>query len=251
MSSIRVQRAVTLSKKRIKRFSAVAEDRFTTIDLAGPRLFPGATQSMVESTLQRDVRANFLTSRPLDSRMLYQLINKATALLKEEGLQIPRSVTKPISPKSKAERFSLLWYCTPRDRAPFRVYVPSRHPDVFHDIAEYIAGGKTDPLRQKLFYVDGEIIGYFAPASDDPHFVAKTLLSKVRSLARWESFQTLFRTKRFRLTVAANSFQRKTEIEAEINSYSPDVPFEVLYDPRAALNKPKNNHSASKKENSK
>jgi hypothetical protein len=248
----------SLIARDIEFLKLVVECGAITLDVA-QRIHSTMTRSAVGAWIKRLRQGGWLLSSPLDQhRHQYRLSEKAVAFLRNKcQFKVSRAATRPIKPYRKPERQALLEYCHPEEGPTRRLYRPSRDVELFPDVVAHVAQGKADPLRQKLFYREGETIGYLVLDRGHTSFVRQKLPPKVVSLLSWKSFDRLRSAGKLRLTIITVSATRKAELEAEILSEPPPFAWEIVVlaeiaallpmrvtPPRAAV-KEKNNHEST------
>ena len=190
--------------------------------------FPEMSKTALESWIKRlrDQRlpnAAFLDAR----RKYYRLSELAVMTLRRQlGVRVSKAAARPRKPGRKAERHGALLYCCQHEGRSF--YRPSLDRRRFPDIAEHIANGKADPLRQKLFYAEGAVVGYFVLDQGQTTFIASKLSPKLLALAKWRSFQQLVEGGEFRLTVAAVAEARATQLRQALSDDAPPFAWEVV-----------------------
>jgi DNA-binding MarR family transcriptional regulator len=193
----------------------------------------GQTRSAAESWLRRMVRDGWLQSAPLDDHQVYyRLTAKAVLYLKRIcKRRVSRAATRPLSANRKFEKYALLLHCTAVGSPQRSAYRPSHDAAAFSDIAAHIGQGKADPLRHKLFYREGEIIGYFVADRGQSRLIQSKVRPKMFSIFSWNSFQQLAESNRIRLTIATTTESRKRELVSEFEENPPPIAWEVVVIP--------------------
>lgn len=117
-------------------------------------------------------------------------------------------------------------------RKPFR---PFHDAERFPGIASHVQSGKTDPLRQMLFYSEGPVVGLLILDRGGPRFLDNNIKRRVSKLingvaakAVGDSFKALINAGHFRLTIVTTSVSRKTELDEEIRRDPPHFKYEIL-----------------------
>lgn len=220
----------------IPRLTDVGEFGLMTVDTMHARHFADQRVAAAESFLRRQCRAGWLDVSPLyRQKVYYRLTRRSVEYLRgTEHLPLSRAVLRPLKPLTKVQRYAALLYCTPAHGTLRRLCRPSHDPERFPDLTEYIRGGAADPLRQKLFYRDGDLTGLLLVDRGQHLFLERKVKPKVLSLARWQSFLDLLQTGRFRLTIVSPSSTRAAELEADIRADAPEFPWEIVPLPELA-----------------
>ena len=231
--------------------------RFITFEVLWRRHFRGKKAAAVASWIKRRCADGWIRGRPLDERRkLYQLTDQAVAYLRKQGHAISRSTSSPPKGYAKASRYAALLYCTPEKGPHFSLYHPSRHLDKFPDLAAHIQNTNTDPFRQKLFYADGDTLGYFVLDRGQHHFFGRKVVPHLQALfgrrkrdgeelaidpaqPGWPSMRLRLEHGKFRLTLATVTDARRHELEREINNVKPPLAWEVAVLPDVANVLPK------------
>jgi len=219
-----------LRNSAVRRLMIVAAFSHITVEALRRLEFSGQTRSAVESWLRRMVRDGWLQSAPLDDHQAYyRLTAKAVLYLKRIcKRRVSRAATRPLSPNRKFEKHALLLHCTAVDSPQRWTYRPSHDAGAFNDIASHIAQGKADPLRHKLFYREGDTVGYFVADRGQSRLIQSKIRPKMFSLFKWQSFQQLAETKRIRLTIVTTTESRKRELVSECEENPPPLAWEVV-----------------------
>jgi hypothetical protein len=212
------------------RLKDIGEFGGTTVELAHRRYFAGSSLSAAESWLRRGCKYGWLRAAPLDGkRSYYHLTVRAVRWLRKvKRVPLSRAAARALRPMTKAQRFAALLYCTPESGPLRHAYRPSHDAAKFPDIAAHIASGKADPLRQKLFYKDGEMIGLLLLDRGQDQFIERKAKPKVLSLAGWDSFLALIQAGRFRLTVVTVTESRQRQLLDELSEDAPEFPHEIV-----------------------
>jgi len=218
-----------MAKRDLEFLKRIVPHGHVTLDVL-LRWFPGLSLSAGRSWIKRLRASHWLESAPLDEhRCYYRLSNKAVVFLRtKHGIRVSRAATRPLKPLRKPERHAFLLY-TSHDVVPRpEPYRPAFDSERFPEIAAVVASGKADPLRQKLFYSQGTVVGYFVLDRSHPTFVSDKLLPKVQMLWKWEAFERLCTDGLFALTVVTTSVTRARELTAVINRDAPPFRWEVV-----------------------
>lgn len=218
-----------LIERDIEFLKWIAENGAVTLDVAH-RKYPHLSRSAAGAWIKRLRQAGWLLSSPLDQhRHQYRLSEKAVSYLRNKcQFKVSRAATRPIKPYRKPERQALLEYCHPAEGPSRLVYRPSRDAELFPELVAHVALGKADPMRQKLFYREGETVGYFVLDRGHPAFIQRKLAPKVVSLLTWKSFERLRSVGLLRLTIVTVSVTRKEELESEIRNEPPPFAWEIV-----------------------
>ena len=189
----RLMKRPTMMVKRIRqcdvaRLDEIGQFRLMTAELLQRRCFAGSNLAAAESWLKRQRSARLLTTEPLDARRVYfHLTSTAVKRLREQQRSVSRAAARPLKPMTKIQRYALLLYCTPQEGTLRHPYRPSQDAAAFPEVAKYIASGKADPLRNKLFYREGETIGWLLLDRGWPRALDRKVKPKAVSLSRWGS----------------------------------------------------------------
>jgi hypothetical protein len=191
--------------------------------------YPWLSQSAAGSWIKRLRKSGYLESAPLDQRRYYyRLSNKAVLFLRQRrGTRVSRAATRPLKPYRKPEKHAFLVFTSKAHEPPRIPFRPCLDQSRFDDVSAFIQSGKTDPLRQKLFYAAGAMVGYFVLDRGHPAFIKRKLKPKVFSLLRWGSFQRLMAEGNFRLTIVTTSESRRSELEQDIKREPPPFSYEI------------------------
>lgn len=205
-----------------------------SLELIHRRHFPDLQARAAESWTKRRVFAGILEAAPLDSRRVYYHLTKKGAdwLRRVHGVRVSRAAARPLRPMAKAMRIAAAEYCTPPAAPRLSLIRPCQHPDRFPDLAAYVASGRADPLRQKLLYEDGTIIGFLAVDRGQEQFIRRKVQPKAHSLSRWTSLRTLIDQDRFRLTILTPTASRRDELVEAVNEAPPPFSWEVVTIPQ-------------------
>jgi hypothetical protein len=222
-----------LRNSAVRRLMIASDFGHLAVDPLHRLEFAGQTRTAAESWLRRMVRDGWLQSAPLDDHQVYyRLTAKAVLYLKRICKRcVSRAATRPLSPNRKFEKHAVLLYCTAVDSPQRWAYRPSHDAKAFNDIAAHIAQGKADPLRHKLFYREGDIIGYFVADRGQSRLIQSKVRPKMFSIFRWSSFQQLAEAKRIRLTVVTPTENRRRELVRECEENPPPIAWEVVVIP--------------------
>src|SRR5262249_5778683 len=138
-----------------------------------------------ETFLRRQSNAGWLDTSPLYGQKVYYRPSRRLVdfLRKSKLVRLSRAATRPLKPFTKLQRYAALLYCTPATGQLRTLYRPSLDAESFPDIAEHLEAGRADPLRQKLFYRDGEVVGLFAVDRGQHLFIERKVKPKVLALA--------------------------------------------------------------------
>ena len=232
----------------VTRLDEIGRFRLMTAELLQRRSFTGSNLAAAESWLKRQRSARLLTTEPLDSRRVYfHLTSTAVKRLREQRRSVSRAAARPLKPMTKVQRYALLLYCTPQEgdlRSPYR---PSQDAAAFPEIAEYIASGKADPLRNKLFYREGPTLGWLLLDRGWPRALDRKVKPKAVSLSRWGSLWRRMEAGTFRLTIIVLTDGRRDELLEEFERDPPEFPWEVVVIPEVArvLPRRRTSHSQS------
>jgi hypothetical protein len=226
---------VRIRRKDQPRAIDIAELGGIDVEMFRRRHVPAGFRSAAESCLRRACHAGWLQPVSLDGkRAYYQLTVRAVRWLRAKGVRISRAAARPQRPMTKAQWYARAVYCSPASGPMRRAYRPSHDSEHFPDLAAHIASGKADPLRQKLFYRDEDVVGLLLLDRGQRQFVERKAKPKVLSLAGWDSFLQLIESGRFRLTIVTVSAGRQKELLAELAKDSPEFAHEVVLLPEVA-----------------
>ena len=233
-------------------FLDMGASHLTIFDLLWMRHFPGKKPAAVASWIKRRCKDEWIRARQFDRRRsMYQLTDKAVAQLRKLGHSISRSTTSEPRGYAKATRYAAMLRCTPQGGAPLHLYRPSEHPDKFPDLAAHIQKTNSDPFRQKLFYADGDILGYLVLDRGQPAFFRRKVVPHLHQLfgrpkrleqrtvidpeePGWPSMQLRLKHDKVRLTIVTVTQPRREELEREIAESTSSLPTEVVVFPDIA-----------------
>lgn len=219
-----------LKTSAVRRLKFIASYSHTDVDSLHRVEFAGQERSAAESWLQRMCKKGYLQTAPLDRRRVYyRLTAKAVLYLKRHcNYRVSRASTRPLTPNRKFEKHALLQYCT-APKAPQRsAYQPNRDAVRFPDIAAHISAGKANPLRHKLFYLEGTLVGYLVADRGQRQLVQERIRPRMVSLFNWDSFKQLASENCVRLTVVTMSHTRSRELTQDIKSNPPPFSWEIV-----------------------
>lgn len=225
-----------ISRRDLAWLIDIAELGGIDVETLRRRRFAAGSRAAAESWLRRACKAGWLRPGPLDGkRANYHLTVRALRWLRSaKGVRVSRAAARPQRPMTKALRYALAVYCSQVAGALRRAYRPSHDSERFPDLAAHVASGKADPLRQKLFYREGDIVGLLLLDRGQRLFIERKAKPKVLSLATWDSFLRLIEAGQFRLTIVTVSVGRESELLAELASDRPEFPHEVVLLPEVA-----------------
>ncbi len=208
--------------------------RFLVFEILWRRHFRGKKAAAVASWIKRHCAEGWIRGRQLDKcRKFYQLTDKAVAHLRSLGHRVSRSTSSPPKGYAKAVRYAALLYCTNEKEPHILLYRPSEHLDKFPDLAAHIEATNTDPFRQKIFYADGDTLGYLVLDRGQHQFFGRKVLPHLQSLfgrkkrdganflidpdqPGWPSMRLRLEHNKFRLTLVTVTDARRYELEREI-----------------------------------
>ena len=224
-----------LSKRGLQLLLMLVVYGFMTVELLR-RWCPELSAVAAGTIIKRLRKSGWLESAPLDQHThYYRLSNKSVRYLrKAHGIKVSRAATRPLKPYRKPERHAFVTFVSSAvvTRKPFR---PFHDADRFPGVAGLVQSGKTDPLRQMLFYSEGPVVGLFILDRGGPRFLENNIKRRVSKLINGvaaksvgDSFKTLINAGQFRLTIVTTSISRKTELEEEIRRDPPHFTYEIL-----------------------
>ncbi len=190
----------------------------------------------VASWFQRRVENEQLVPRNLyGKRKYYSITEKTVRILRRSGRHVSRSAARPLGPEAKRSLFAFALYCNPEQGALKTIYRPAFDPELFPQLAARCNQTHSDPLRRKLFYRDGETIGYFVVDRGQARFIAAKVRPKLFDLltpAKYPEMRNLVDVERFRLTVVTATGQRAEELQGELCEPEPPFPVQVVVFPQ-------------------
>lgn len=217
-----------LTRRDFELLKRIAEHGHLTVDVLR-FWYPELSKTAASTWVKRLRKSGHLESASLDQRRRYYRLSHLSVMLlrRKAGVRVSRAKARPLKPLRKAEQHAFLLFTASASDLPRQVLRPCHDTVRFGDLAELVASGKTDPLRQKLFYCEGETVGYFVLDRGSRSFVTRKVKPKVFAVLKWASFQQLLAAGHFRLTIVTTAASRAEELTTEMKQEAPPFPFEI------------------------
>jgi len=231
-----------IQQKTLEVLHDAARFRLLLVETLQRRHFPKLKRSGVVSWLQRRIENDHLQSAMLyGQRTYYAVTEKAVRTLKSRGYHVSRNATRPLGPEAKRTYLAFSLYCNPEKGKLKSLYRPAFDAELFPELSAFQANTNCDPLRRKLFYRDGDVIGYFVVDRGQREFIAKKVRPKLFDLLtpeKYPEFRALVDADQFRLTVVTATPSRADELSEELHAPPPPFPVQIVVYPELLLEQP-------------